>query len=111
MTSKLNKAWKCLICGLFVSTLVSAAVYRPPQSAAGQTVDYLRDVQPIFEQACYQCHGPKKTMGQLRLDERKLALKGGISGPAIIPGKSRESRLVQRIIGSGVSGNEPRMPM
>lgn len=47
-------------------------------------------------------------MGQLRLDTRALAMKGGISGPAIIPGKGQESRLMHRILGSG---GEARMPM
>jgi len=112
MASKVTKGLKGLVCGLFVSTLGYAAVYLPQQpansKAAGQAVDFVRDIQPIFQQACYQCHGPKKAMGQLRLDDKKLALKGGISGPVIIPGKGQESRLVQRLLGLG---NEPRMPM
>jgi hypothetical protein len=29
----------------------------PPASAA---VDFARDIQPLFEKHCYECHGPKK---------------------------------------------------
>ena len=46
--------------------------------------------------------------GQLRLDSRRLAMKGGISGTAIVPGKSAESRLLTRVRGEG---GEARMPM
>ncbi len=47
-------------------------------------------------------------MGQLRLDGEESALKGGLSGAAIIPGDSRRSLLMKRILGEG---NEARMPM
>jgi mono/diheme cytochrome c family protein len=73
-----------------------------------KTVDFINEIQPIFKAACYQCHGGKNAKGGLRLDAKTQALRGGVSGPAIIPGKSRESLLVQRI-----SGEEkgPRMPL
>src|SRR5262249_17840183 len=57
--------------------------------------------------SCIRCHGPKRTRGQLRLDIKSRAMKGGISGPVIIPGNSKDSRLVKRILGEG---DEPRMP-
>ena len=40
----------------------------------GQTqpaIDFDKDVRPIFEQHCYECHGPKKSRGRLRLDARR----------------------------------------
>src|SRR5262249_12652968 len=77
-------------------------------AAAMQAVDFTRDIQPIFEAACYGCHGPKSARGQLRLDDRKSALKGGISGAAIIPGDAGKSLLMRRILGEG---GEARMPM
>jgi hypothetical protein len=79
-----------------------------PGAAAQNRIDFKRDIEPIFAQTCYQCHGSKKALGQLRLDVKRLAMKGGISGPSIIAGKSKESRLMQRILGEG---GEARMPM
>ncbi|MCI0659601.1 MAG: DUF1553 domain-containing protein [Acidobacteria bacterium] len=76
--------------------------------AADQAVDFARDIQPIFEMVCYQCHGPKKSLGQLRLDNGNLALRGGISGAAIIPGNAKGSLLIRRLLGEG---GEARMPM
>jgi mono/diheme cytochrome c family protein len=72
--------------------------------AAGATaapVDFVRDVRPIFEQHCYECHGDKKQKGGLRLDVKSAALKGGDShGPDIIPGKAKQSHLLQ-VVTSG----------
>src|SRR5262249_48107615 len=61
-------------------------------------VDFARDVQPVFQQHCYQCHDARKQKSGLRLDVRSAALRGGESGkPAIVPGDSGKSELVRRI--------------
>src|SRR3982751_1755243 len=59
--------------------------------------DYARDIKPIFESQCYSCHGPKKQKGELRLDLKLPAMKGGVSGAVIVPGKSAESILIQNV--------------
>ncbi|HEV8293105.1 MAG TPA: PSD1 and planctomycete cytochrome C domain-containing protein, partial [Tepidisphaeraceae bacterium] len=75
--------------------------------AAGATVDFARDVQPIFKSACYQCHGPQKQKGKLRLDAKTLALHGGKSGKAIVPGHGDQSELLRRITSKD---EDERMP-
>src|SRR5262245_28172681 len=35
---------------------------------ASRPIDYARDVRPILEARCYDCHGPKKQKAGLRLD-------------------------------------------
>src|SRR6188474_3162485 len=59
------------------------------------SVDFVRDVQPILQAACFKCHGPEKQSGQLRLDGRAFAFKGSISGPVIFPGDAAASLLVK----------------
>ncbi|MDQ3650713.1 MAG: PSD1 and planctomycete cytochrome C domain-containing protein [Acidobacteriota bacterium] len=76
--------------------------------ADAQKVDFVRDVQPIFQASCYSCHAGEKPKAQLRLDAKTLAMKGGISGPVILPGNSEGSRLVHRVLGLH---NETRMPL
>ena len=71
-------------------------------------MDFVRQVQPILQSACYECHGPKKHKGKLRLDSRPLAMHGGGSGRAIVPGDSGKSYLIQRVLGRG---DEDRMPL
>ena len=59
-------------------------------SAPARAVDFQRDVRPILADHCFKCHGPdeKARKGKLRLDVRDDAVKGGRSGPAIVPGKA-----------------------
>src|SRR5262249_13754623 len=65
---------------------------------AAEPVHYERDVLPILEKHCYQCHDGRKQTSGFRLDIRSRALRGGDSGdPALVPGKSEESPLVQRV--------------
>ncbi len=53
-----------------------------------------KEIRPVLADNCYSCHGPKKQKASLRLDSRAAVLKGGESGPAVVPGKPDESRLV-----------------
>ena len=61
-----------------------------------------------FRKVLLLCHGEKVQMGGLRLDSKKLALDGGLSGKTIRPGNAAESSLYQRIAGIG---EQVRMPM
>jgi hypothetical protein len=74
----------------------SAKALPPP---ASRTVDYERDIAPILSKNCYRCHGPKKQQGGLALHVQDRALAGGDSGPAIVPGKVAESRLIRYVAG------------
>jgi len=65
-------------------------------------IDFNRDISPIFDRACISCHGLEKEKSGLRLDDRRLALRGGDEGPAIVPGKSDQSLLIKL-----VSGEDP----
>jgi mono/diheme cytochrome c family protein len=67
-------------------------------------VDFVRDIQPIFQTQCTGCHGVTKQLGQLRLDNKRLALR------VIAPGQSAQSRLVKRITVDDSQHGEPRMP-
>jgi mono/diheme cytochrome c family protein len=60
--------------------VVSLGVIGAWGQAQSTKVDFARDVQPIFEKSCQQCHGAKSQMGQLRLDSRAAAIGGGLSG-------------------------------
>ncbi len=61
-------------------------------------VEYFeKTVRPILVERCQGCHGPSKQKGGLRLDSRAAILGGGDSGPAVVPGDSRSSLLVEAI--------------
>jgi hypothetical protein len=58
-----------------------------------------KQVRPILAARCFECHSGQiaKPKGGLRLDSRSSALKGGDTGPAVVPGKLKESLLVDAI--------------
>ena len=87
---------------VFLAVTVSAAVL-----PAAEPVDYGRQIKPILRKRCYACHGPLKTKQDLRLDTARRMKTGGDSGPAITPGKSAESLLIQRVT---EADEEDRMP-
>ena len=65
--------------------------------APAGAVDFTRDVHPIFAEHCFACHGGDKRSGGLSLRDYGEVLKGGRSGPAILPGHSGESLLLERV--------------
>ena len=76
-----------------------AAVFCPAPATA-DTVDFDRDIRPIFETRCHVCHNAETQQSEFRLDSREHALRGGGSGvPAIIPGDSAGSILYRYVAG------------
>jgi len=64
---------------------------------AAEPPDYLRDVKPIFEAHCFDCHSGTSAESGLRLDAGSRLLDGGSSGPAVLPKKSAASLLIRRV--------------
>jgi hypothetical protein len=71
-------------------------------------VDYTREIKPLLQATCVKCHGATSQKSDLRLDTAAAALKGGVSGPSIVPGKSAESILIQTV--EGTHDYVPKMP-
>src|SRR5215472_4855932 len=82
------------------SFLAPSLALHLPGVLAAETVDYARDIQPILTKHCTACHGAKKQRSSLRLDSVRAARLGGNAGPALVPGKSSDSRLIQAVTGS-----------
>ncbi|RPI91155.1 MAG: DUF1549 domain-containing protein, partial [Planctomycetaceae bacterium] len=76
-------------------------------ASAEDTVDYTQDIKPLLTRRCSACHGALKQQNDLRLDTAALAIKGGMGGPAVVPGKIAESLLIDAVQGTG---GLPRMP-
>jgi hypothetical protein len=66
-----------------------------------------KEVLPILERSCFQCHGEALKMANLDLRSLDAMLKGGDKGPALMPGNAVESLLYKRVTGL----EQPRMPM
>ncbi|MBA63156.1 MAG: hypothetical protein CMJ76_12425 [Planctomycetaceae bacterium] len=63
-----------------------------------QQVDFEKEIWPIFQSHCVSCHGADIHEGQLRLDAKAIAFKGGLTGISIVPEKPDQSVLYQRLI-------------
>src|SRR5258708_27485516 len=87
MIAQLIKHPFLMTAGFAGCVLAAAAV------CGAEPVDFVRDIKPILESACLNCHGPEKPKGELRLDTRTGAHKGGRKGGALVPGKAEESLL------------------
>ena len=85
-------------------TLLARGAEIPP--AAARVVDFQKDVVPIFQASCVTCHSSGKTEADLSVETREKLLEGGASDPAIVPGKSADSLMIQL-----VSGQDPERIM
>ena len=93
---------------LWAAFLVLSCALAPTHGQQTASPGFESSIEPIFHQRCYVCHGSAQQMNGLRLDSREAALRGGHSGPAIIPGDSARSQLIQRL----TSGQEGfKMPL
>src|SRR5436190_8305536 len=72
-----------------------------PQGDSLPTAEQVRffesAVRPVLVEHCDKCHGPAKQWNGLRLDSREAILRGGDSGPAIVPGQPDKSLLIRAV--------------
>ena len=66
---------------------------------AQQTQFFENKIRPLLSQQCYKCHSltSEKVKGGLLLDSREATLKGGDTGPAVVPGKLDQSLLIKAV--------------
>lgn len=92
--------WKFVLPVLMTAVISSTVA---SVNAEDRELEFNRDVRPIMAAACFTCHGfdEKSRKAELRLDEPQSALKGGESGePAVVPGDSKQSLVMKRILES-----------
>lgn len=83
---------------MFLVGSLSASTGLPTTTKA---VDFEKEILPLFEANCLDCHGPDKQKSAFRVDQRAVMLKGGDSGlAALVPGEPEKSFLVEVIDGS-----------
>lgn len=77
-----------------------SAATNEPQFPAEDLQFFEQKIRPVLEKHCVECHSEaavesNKLKGGLRLDSRVALLRGGDSGPALVPNKPDESLLLQ----------------
>ena len=69
-------------------------------SSPEQVESFEAKIRPILAANCYDCHTDQR-MGGLRVDSREALLKGGRTGPAIVPGDPDKSLLIAAVRQTG----------
>lgn len=67
---------------------------------------FKKHVRPVLVQRCLRCHGGEVTESEFDITDRAHLVKGGLAGPAIVPGNSQASLLFHVVNHS----KKPRMP-
>jgi mono/diheme cytochrome c family protein len=81
--------------------LLAFGAERPALAADEPTAEQLdffeKRIRPLFVEHCGECHGEGRAKGGLRITSGESLLRGGDSGPAIVPGKPGESLLIEAV--------------
>lgn len=67
-------------------------------AGSASALDFAKDIQPVLETRCLECHNPNKVKGKLLMDTVANMLKGGDTGPGLVAGKPDDSELIKRVI-------------
>jgi mono/diheme cytochrome c family protein len=95
----------CTLRGVLLSILLCCLA---GSARAAEPVDYARDVQPLLQSRCYQCHGPEKHKGGFRADSKSIAFAATDSGERpIVPGDVEKSHLLKLVTSTD---DDERMP-
>jgi hypothetical protein len=92
---------------LAILTLIFSIVAIPDGTLAADEVDFSHAIAPLLMERCVDCHGGTNREGAYSINDRRSAISGGESGPAIVVGDHMASELYRR-----VSSDDPdlRMP-
>ncbi|MXW08705.1 MAG: hypothetical protein F4Z78_02660, partial [Gammaproteobacteria bacterium] len=82
--------------GALLFALLGTLAPAVPASAQSAEEFFENRVRPVLAESCMDCHG-RLRRGNLRLNSREAMMRGGDSGPAIIPGDPDGSLLIQTV--------------
>ena len=103
---RVKRPSSCIWIGLLVA-LSSCPIVNRAEASESDSPRFEIDVRPVLKAHCWQCHGEDEELkGGLDARLARFLLKGGESGPAIVPGNHENSLLYDRV----ASGEMPPGP-
>jgi mono/diheme cytochrome c family protein len=89
-------------CGSDTTSAVSTNVASVPTLSS--PVSYAKDIDPILQNSCFNCHGGERTSRALSVATYDTLMKGSQNGAVVIAGDPDNSKLLQSIL----SGKMPK---
>src|SRR5437773_7951684 len=93
------KIFRCVAVSCFALWVSFGPTFAAPIDIAeikrDNDVDFEKEILPIFRRNCLACHSATEAQSDLVLESPQTILKGGSEGPAVVPGKAAESRLLK----------------
>jgi hypothetical protein len=79
------------------------------RSTGKETISFSKDLAPVLNEQCANCHGNgRRPSGRFNLTNFTAMLRGGESGPPVLPKKPAESLLIQKLKGTTSGERMPR---
>ena len=101
----------CIVCAALGFALAWLLLVTPT-TAYGQApkgpVSFINDVAPILQKNCFACHDAKKKKGKLEMTSYESFRKGGGRDDPIVPGKAKESLIIDLLTGKGAERMPPK---
>ena len=76
---------------------------------ADAEISFERDIRPILKTWCFDCHGGQELESGLDVRQRRFLIRGGESGPALVPGATADSLLLERVTAGEMPPGEKKM--
>ena len=101
-----------LVCISLLAACLAVAPGAIPAAADSESpAGFETRILPILQAKCLACHGPQNQEKELDLGSRQSLLRGGASGPSVVPGSAERSLLFQKVeTGEMPLGQDPLSP-
>ncbi len=97
--------------GISAAVLIGPGIVRSARAGEAEPTTFERQVRPILKAYCLDCHGGGDELkGKLDLRQARSAMRGGKSGPALVPGKPDDSLLLDRVRDGEMPPGEKKVP-
>jgi mono/diheme cytochrome c family protein len=102
----------CILCGLLGLAVAWLVLFGSAPAAHAQApkgaVSFINDVAPILKENCFACHDAKKKKGKFEMTSYESLRKGGSKDDPIMPGKARESLIIELLQMTGTGRMPPK---
>lgn len=105
----MKKQLTLLIVALLMVTTFAVVKIGSIDAASPTAISYSRDVRPILESRCANCHFGEFTSAELHMETYQSLMTGSENGPVIVAGSAKKSLLVQKISTGEMPDRGPKL--